>query len=142
MFKEDEQENQLLVTESKPAVVAGTGAAAVKMTVRTVDPEPEPEPVAQTEAAEIVVNDVKVKTLRDMLYEQEPWMRNTPNSMHTPGIRRLMEARVNRTLATVADWMVSNVEGRFGDEMTLVVLLELAEAVREQIVWPEREAQR
>lgn len=108
------------------------------------EPEPAFEPGSQIEAepqpeVEIEPEIVRVKTLREMFYSQEPWS-SIDRKETTPGIRRLMEMRVNRALTTVADWMLGLVEQHVGDEMALVVLLEQAEAVRKQIIWPEREA--
>jgi hypothetical protein len=143
MFEEDDQGDLLLVPDHEvevddddevddgarqPEVVIGAAAAAI---------------VAQSisdvlELVEAAPEKDKMKTLREMLYEQEPWTSAT--AVPSPGIRRLQERRVNRILDTVANWILAVVEERIGDEMTLVVLLELAETVREQIVWPELEA--
>jgi hypothetical protein len=137
MFKEDEAGDLLIA--SNPAVAFGssvvTGVAAAEIPVQSVDkPDPEPDPRTC------------VKTLRESLYEHEPWYLHLQGLAGTenlaPGIRRLMEKRVNRTLTTIADWMLDVVEERLGDEMTLVVLLELAEDVRRQVAWPELEAQK
>jgi hypothetical protein len=139
MFEEDDQGDLLLtpgprveVDEARaPEVVTGAAAAAILAqsisdVLGLVEPAPAPAPG-------------KTKTLREMLYDQEPW--HGPDQGHpSPGIRRLQEKRVNRVLDAVANWMLGLVEKRVGDEMALVVFMELAETVRQQIIWPELEA--
>lgn len=130
MFKEDEAGDLLIAPNpaiaSESAVVTGVAAAEIPVQLVTGEPKLQDE----------------VKTLRDMLYEEEPWYKEAAgrDAALAPGIRRLMEKRVNRTLGIIADWMLGVVEVRLGDEMTLVVLLELAEDIRKQIKWPELEA--
>lgn len=134
MFEEDEHGDLLLAPTKKPKVNTISGAAAARIVASTISDileltEPVPAPGPEIP---------RVKTLREMLYEQEPWrIADRPSS---PAIRRLQERRVNRVMSTVADWMLAVVEQRIDDEMTLVVLLELAETVRQQIIWPELEA--
>jgi hypothetical protein len=106
-------------------------------------PDPIPD-LLPPDSIDLVTVDVEeigqvktVKTLREMLYAAEPWPYDNPP---TPAIGRLMEKRVNRNLTLVADWMLAVVEERQGDEMTLVVLLELAELVRKQITWSVRDS--
>jgi hypothetical protein len=117
---DDEVEFDAQVAVSEPVVVVGGNARAEIM------------------VEDVVVEDVKVKTLRELLYEQEPWI-NQPETA-TPGLRRLMEKRVNRVLDVVANWMLGLVENHVGDVEALVILLEQAESVRKQIEWPELEA--
>lgn len=137
MFEEDEQGDLLLVPgPTKSGVKTISGAAAARILATTIsDVLSLAEPTA-------VPKTVGVKTLREMLYEQEPWRHayGSDDTHLSPAIRRLIERRINRVLDTVANWMLGVVEERIGDEMTLVVLLELAEAVRQQIEWPERDA--
>jgi len=138
MFEEDEQGDLLLAPGPGPEVKTIRGAAAARILATTIsDVLSLAEPVTVPET-------IGVKTLREMLYEQEPWRAalGGDDAHLSPGIRRLMERRVNRVLDTVANWMLAVVEERVGDEMTLVVLLELAETVRQQIAWPELEGHR
>ena len=145
MFEEDKHGNLLFkpitqapnVTDEGPeagdAEIEALMEAAVSadVTQAASDAEVDP-PAAAPEPA-----GTEAKTLRDMLYDKEPWR----DAAHpSAGIRRLQERRVNRTLNVVADWMLSIVEQHAADDMTLVLLLELAEAVRNQVTWPERDA--
>lgn len=121
---------------AEPVVVTGVAAAEILVESEPAEPEPELELEAEVE-----VEPAAPKTLRELLYSQEPWrQQGNLDGQLNPGIRRLMEKRVNRILGTVADWMLGVAEERIEDDMSLVVLLELAEKVREQIVWPELEA--
>jgi hypothetical protein len=148
MFKEDRHDDDNLVANEVDngttlvedagrhgaAVISGAAVAEILATnISNVLGLIEPQPAPKADG---------VKSLRDALLESEPW-RNAyggDDSKLSPGVRRLQERRVNRILTIVADWMLSVVERRQGDEMALVILLELAESIREQVIWPEREA--
>jgi len=135
MFEEDEQGDLLLASElTKSEVKTVTGEAAAKILASNIaNVLGSIEPVTVPKAD-------RVKTLREMLHDNEPWNSAVGGDATklSPGIRRLQERRVNRILETVANWMLTAAEERLGDEMTLAVLLELAERVRQEITWPER----
>jgi hypothetical protein len=137
MFEEDEQGDLLIAPECiRPGAKVVSGEAAAKLlasdvaeTLSLIEPPAAPETTG-------------VKTLREMLYDQEPWRIYGGGDAHlSPGVRRLLERRINILLDTVANWMLAVVEESRDDEMTLVVLLELAEKIRQEITWPERDAQ-
>lgn len=127
MFEEDQPGNQLLVTkEAASQRLASTIANVLSLA----------EPVTA------VANIDGMKTLREALYEQEPWYiaSATQSPRPLPGILRLQEKRVNRVLATVSEWLLLTAERLPAGDPVAEGLFELAEEVRQQIAWPEQEA--
>jgi hypothetical protein len=90
----------------------------------------------------VPVTPPEVRTLRELLLDAE----NTatllgPDIRPSSGVKRLREKRVNRTLAVVSDWLLSQmtaVEHEIDGEN--IMLLNLAEDTRGLIAWPEQEA--
>lgn len=118
MFQKDDTSTKVFTTSVHrpvPALVVG------EFFEPDVEPEPapEPEPEQPTKTA---------KTLRDLLRDSEPWNAVTLGMDPTPGVRRIMEKRVNRSLAAFTTWLESVGEP------------ELAALVEQQIAWPEQEA--
>jgi hypothetical protein len=138
MFEEDQSGDLLLGPTSRHSFDpddpggAGSASAGVEIGGFIIELVPAPAEDPETKA--------QVKTLREMLYASEPWSRLTPGVDPPPGMPQLLEKRINRVLGVVADWMLAIVEESRDDDEILVVLLELAEKVRRQIEWPERDA--
>jgi hypothetical protein len=116
MFKEDEPSETFRPPLSALKTKRGGAVVGTAVAQLTFDLEPEPDPEANTP-----------KTLREMFYAAEPWYPVREGSRLSPAVRRLQEKRVNRNLGIVADWLLS------GDTLS-------ADAVRQQITWPELEA--
>jgi hypothetical protein len=122
MFKKDEPgDSPLTLTpraSEEPAIVSGVAVAELTLEAEVKAGGP--------------------KTLQEMLHASEPWNSAVPDSTHlSPGVRRLQERRINRILGVVINWLTDLAEQRTEYDAAPILLLELAETVRQQIDWPE-----
>jgi hypothetical protein len=121
MFQKDDTGTKVFTTgvhRPVPALVVG----------EFFEPDVKPEPTPEPEPTPKSGHPLPPNTLRELLRASEPWNAVTLGMEPTPGVRRIMEKRVNRSLTAVAAWL-----GGIGEP-------ELAALVEQQIAWPEQQA--
>lgn len=139
MFDEDDS-SDVLIMPTPPA--ARLKVTLVVSPSQTITPARfDEDTIGETDIDQTPAPDApELKTLRELLLEAEH-LGLGPDVSPSPGVRRLREKRVNRTLAIVSDWLLSQMtaaEHEINSEN--ILLLNLAEDTRGLIAWPEREA--